>query len=146
MIVRFVPLFAIACASSPSVDVVATTDLPCGAVAPAIVTWAPQGQTATPSGTFVLGACTGIGDLGAVIITPVTTAQTIEIVAAVSTAGGNGSGTCLTAPDASCIVARQLVQLPTSDRVEVSIALDASCTGISCGAGMTCTAGQCVSE
>ncbi len=146
MIARFVPLFAIACGGSPSVDVVATTDVNCSSVAPAIVTWAPVGQAPTPSDTFVLGACSGIGDLGAVIIMPTTTAQTIEIVAAISTAGGNGSGTCLTAPDASCIVARRLVQLPTSDRVEVPIALDASCTGISCAAGMTCTAGQCVSE
>ena len=129
MRVGIAALGLVACMTGTETDVIVTTDAPCTSISGAIVSL---------SGVTISLACSGAGDFGIATYHPDSTQTDVVVVATVDKSDPT---TCLTAPGASCIVARR--HAPVAYQTNVPVVLEQVCAGVVCPATQSCSKGIC---
>lgn len=144
-----IPVFAVivgGCQGATGVMLDVTTDLPC--VADKTVTTAISAgpvadyEARAPIATTTRCDADG-GRIGSLVIVP-SDDKSAELAIEVTTAVAGKDPSACKANATGCIVARRVLHYSPHVMIELSVMMQASCVGVTCGATESCTDGHCI--
>lgn len=138
---------AMSCRGATQITLHLSTDLDCSNPAAwqgvAVYVGSPGADVETKAATLTTTACNGDRTIGTVVVTPSGANDDdvgVRVVAGVTTKPED----CATNDYAGCIVSRRTIRFTPHSNLDVDVALDGTCLGISCDAFHSCALGSCV--
>jgi hypothetical protein len=135
------------CRGATQITLHLSTDLNCSDPSAwqgvAVYVGSPGADVETKAATLTTSACNAGGVIGTVVVTPSGADDDdvgIRVVAGVTTK----PEACAASDYAGCIVSRRTIRFTPHTSLDVDIALDGTCVGISCDAYHSCALGSCV--